>query len=187
MYERAAGPARRAVSGDPDLLLNAQKQFESSRTAVRSARAADGHHPAKRSRDVRFQALAWMVNGYTLPDDRASVYVAPITRTWPTAAPRPLRRVARDRGAESSRASFIQATASRGTAISASQWSAAYSCCRGSGNSRWALNSGPRATHRTGSSSIDSAGFKFFGRERERTPGTRSTALIPHNHAHAAK
>lgn len=60
---------------NPDLLLNAQKGFELTEDEWHLGIGSQmGINPAKRSRDVRYQALAWAINEFKLPEDRGSFY-----------------------------------------------------------------------------------------------------------------
>ncbi|MDY3559257.1 hypothetical protein R5W23_006476 [Gemmata sp. JC673] len=77
LYENIRPPApgeRRQVN--PDLLLNAQKGFDvlDDVWSIGVGTQA-GLNPARRSRDVRFQNFTWVINGFSLPDERAKVYV----------------------------------------------------------------------------------------------------------------
>lgn len=74
MYQQAndsGGPAQ----VNPDVLLNLQKGFELVDDVWHLGIGTQmGVNPAKRRREVRYQAVAWGINEFKLPDDRASFY-----------------------------------------------------------------------------------------------------------------
>jgi hypothetical protein len=60
---------------NPDLLLNAQKEFNLIEERWNfSIGTQMGLNPARYSRDVRYQAFTWAINEVVLPEDRAKLY-----------------------------------------------------------------------------------------------------------------
>jgi hypothetical protein len=69
--EKSTGPSQ----VNPDLLLNGQKGFGLVDEVWHLGIGTQmGINPARRSREVRYQAAAWAINEFKLPDERGSLY-----------------------------------------------------------------------------------------------------------------
>ena len=74
MYGQSTGSTGPAQV-NPDLLLNGQKGFELIDEVWQLGIGTQmGINPARRSREVRFQAVTWAINEFKLPDDSAAFY-----------------------------------------------------------------------------------------------------------------
>ena len=74
LYQRG-GPADGPAQANPDLLFNAQKGFELIDEVWQLGIGAQmGFNPATHPRDVRYQAFAWAINEFKLPEERGSIY-----------------------------------------------------------------------------------------------------------------
>jgi hypothetical protein len=74
MYENLDAPTGPAQV-NPDLLFNMQKGFELVDEVWHLGIGTQmGINPARRSKQVRYQALAWAINEFTMPDEGASFY-----------------------------------------------------------------------------------------------------------------
>ena len=74
-YERGAMATLGQRQVNPDLLLNGQKSFELIDEVWSLGIGSQmGFNPARQSRDVRYQAFAWAINEFKLPDERGSIY-----------------------------------------------------------------------------------------------------------------